>query len=80
MAKLNGSFHVKFGYISLAEQISSKSHRLLNEANAYINEYANEDDKDFGVYCFSKTYPEDEYPLYKGNLYSFEDYIRHLCS
>uniref|UniRef100_UPI003FF0479D hypothetical protein n=1 Tax=Lachnospira sp. TaxID=2049031 RepID=UPI003FF0479D len=70
---------VKFAYISLAEQISDKSHRLIDEANRYINEYSNERNQDKGVYCFSKTYPEDAYPLYEGNPYLFDDYIRYLC-
>lgn len=76
---INKGFLVNFGYISLAEQISDKSHRLIDEANAYINEYIKEENKNFGVYCFSKTYPEDEYPLYEGNPCSFQEYIRRLC-
>lgn len=36
---------VKFAYISLAEQISGRSSRLLDEANRYINEYSNEKTK-----------------------------------
>ena len=70
---------VKFAYISLAEQISGRSSRLLDEANRYINEYSNEKNQNKGVYCFSKTYPEDEYPLYEGNPYSFDEYIKYLC-
>ena len=70
---------VKFAYISLAEQISGGSSRLLDEANRYINEYSNEKNQNKGVYCFSKTYPEDEYPLYEGNPYSFDEYIKYLC-
>lgn len=70
---------VKFAYISLAEQISGISSRLLDEANRYINEYSNEKNQNKGVYCFSKTYPEDEYPLYEGNPYSFDEYIKYLC-
>lgn len=71
-------FPVKFGYISLAEA-PGKSFRLLKEANLYINKFSNDTDKNWGVYCFSSTYPEDEYPLYEGNPYSFQDYIKHLC-
>ena len=36
---------VKFAYISLAEQISGRSSRLLDGANRYINEYSNEKNK-----------------------------------
>lgn len=36
---------VKFAYISLAEQISGRSSRLLDETNRYINEYSNEKTK-----------------------------------
>lgn len=79
--KLNDDgFDVNFGYISLSEQISDKSHRLIDEANVFINEYTKEKNQDKGVYCFSKTYPEDIYPLYEGNQYFFDDYIRYLCN
>lgn len=71
---------IKFGYVSLAEQITARSQRLIDEANTYINEFVNDDDKDFGVFCFAKTYPEDDYPIYEENPYSFQDYIKHLCS
>lgn len=77
---INNGFLVNFGYISLAEQVSDNSRRLLDEANTYINKYIKEENKDFGVYCFSKTYPEDEYPLYEGNPCTFQEYIKRLCS
>ena len=36
---INSGFYIKFGYMSLAEQISDKSNRLIDVANAYINEH-----------------------------------------
>lgn len=76
---ISNGLPVKFGYISLAEQITSNSNRFLIEANKYINDYTSDNNKDCGIYCFSKTYPTDEYPLYEGNPYYFRDYIKHLC-
>lgn len=76
---INSGFYIKFGYISLAELISDKSNRLIDVANAYINEHTVDENKNFGVYCFSNIYPEDKYPLYEGNPCFLQECIRHLC-
>lgn len=47
--------------------------------NAYINEHTVDENKNFGVYCFSKIYTEDKYPIYEGNQYFLQEFIRHLC-
>lgn len=47
-------------------------------ANAYINEYTIDENKNFWLYCFSKIYPEDKYPMYEGSPYFLQEFIRHL--
>lgn len=83
LKKLNeNGYSLNFGYVTLAEQIPryTSSMNLLNEANLFINDFCIESNKDKGVYCFAGNKPEDVYPLYSDNPYSFEEFIMHLCS
>lgn len=71
--------NIKFGYLVLAEEITRTKNTYLELANKDINEYISEEQKNTRVYCFAKTYPENEYPIYEGNPQLFEDFVLNLC-